>query len=55
MNNPDEYTEATERARLWDEIQRNAAEIRRRALAILEHPDAPHDFKEHVVVQEVTV
>jgi hypothetical protein len=53
MNNSEKNNEAAEREKLWEEVKRNAAEIRRRLLALVEHPDVPGFFKSSSVVKEV--
>jgi hypothetical protein len=53
MQDSGEKNGSMERERLWEEVQQNAAEIRRRVLTILEHPDTPAEFKKHSAVHEV--
>jgi hypothetical protein len=53
MNHEDQENQADKRAALLASIEECRAEIRRRLLALVEHPDVPEFFKSSSVVEEL--
>lgn len=53
MKDQDQENQADERAALLARIEECRAEIRRRLLALVEHPEVPEFFKSSSVVEEL--
>jgi len=53
MQDTGDKTSSEELQSLWEEVGKNNAEIRRRVLAILEHPETPKELKKHSALAEV--
>jgi hypothetical protein len=52
MSDSETETDDTERAALLSEIDRLQGELRRRLLALVEHPGVSEEFKSNEVVKE---